>query len=308
MMGSTRRFVCLLVGGIACGGGGAVEEREPVPYLGLTPPGATVEMFAPGVVSTEGRRELNSVFTPDGREFYFSIADSTGATVMVMRWDGEEWTAPAAAGFTTGYGEVDPFVSPDGNRMFFGSRAPREGTEPEENWQIWVVDRQGDGWGEARPLSDAVNSGTRQIYPAVASDGTLYFQSTREGTLGESDIFVSRLVNGEYTAAENVGMPISSEFAEGDVYIAPDQSYVIFVSSDRPGSHGSGDLYISYRQEDGSWSDAQNLGPTINTDQFDYCPIVSPDGEYFFYSSGGDVYWVSAGFIEELRRNAPGAS
>jgi Tol biopolymer transport system component len=241
------------------------------------------------------------VFTPDGRRFYFSIADSAGATIMEMRWEEGAWGDPAPASFTSGYGDVDPFVSPDGNRLFYGSKAPREGDEAEDDWQIWVVDWQGDDWGEARPMSDAVNSGARQIYPAVAGDGTLYFQSTRQGTLGESDIFVSRLVDGEYAPAENVGAPVSSEFAEGDVYVAPDQSYIIFVSSDRPGGYGSGDLYISFRQDDGSWSNEQNLGSSINTDRYDYCPMMSPDGEYFFYSSGGDVYWVDAGFVEELR-------
>ena len=42
------------------------------PYLGQAPPGRTPELFAPGVVST-GLDELNSVFSPDGRELYFCV-------------------------------------------------------------------------------------------------------------------------------------------------------------------------------------------------------------------------------------------
>lgn len=53
--------------------------------------------------------------------------------------------------------------------------------------------------------------------------------------------------------------------------------------------------------EGGSWSSPINLGETVNTDQYDYCPVVSPDGSYFFYSSAGQVYWMDAGFIEEWR-------
>ena len=112
---------------------------------------------------------------------------------------------------------------------------------------------------------------------------------------------MSRLVDGEYGEAENVGPPVSSEHAEGDVFVAPDESYLIFVSSDRPGGFGSGDLYITYRQDDGSWSDAKNLGDTINTDQYDFCPVVSPDERVFFYTAGDDVHWVGAGFISRLR-------
>ncbi len=285
----------------ACGGSG---EQEFLPYLGQEPPGNTPVLFAPGIVSNEGVRELNSIFTSNGREFYFSIADSSGATVMVMKWEDGAWTEPAPASFTSGFGEVDPFLAPGGSRMFYGSRAPREGDTPEENWQIWAVDREGAGWGEPWPLGDAVNSGVRQIYPSVAADGTLYFQSRREGTLGESDIFFSRFVDGEYQEAENIGAPISSEYSEGDVYIAPDQSYTIFVSSDRPDGFGQGDLYISFRLEDGTWASPTNLGETVNSERTDYCPVISPDGEYFFYTSGPDVYWMDARFVETMRGEA----
>ena len=92
------------------------------------------------MVSTVENRELNSVFTPDGRRFYFSIADSAGATVMEMKWEEGAWGDPAPASFTSGYGDVDPFVSPDGSRLFYGSKAPLEGDEPADDWQIWVTD------------------------------------------------------------------------------------------------------------------------------------------------------------------------
>jgi len=272
------------------------------PYLGREPPGSTPVVFAPGIISTE-KQELNSIFTPDGDALYFSISGpGDSVVIMEMRLDGGRWSEPAIAPFSSTYGDVDPFVSPDGNRLFFGSKRPIPGTAaPAPNWQIWVTDREAGSWGEPQWLPETVNSGARQIYPSVAADGALYFQSEREGTLGGSDIFVSRLADGEYTAAENVGPPVSSEYDEGDVFVAPDGSYLIFVSRDRPDSHGSGDLYVSYLLRDDSWSRALNLGETVNTHQFDYCPVVSPDGRYFFYSSAGQVYWMDAGFIEEMR-------
>lgn len=49
----------------------AVASPVVEPYLGGTPPGQTPELFAPGVVSTDAV-ELNSVFTPDGRSFFFA--------------------------------------------------------------------------------------------------------------------------------------------------------------------------------------------------------------------------------------------
>ena len=286
---------------VACANEEQVAEVSG-PYFGQIPPTDTVELFAPGIVSTE-KAELNAIFTPDGLRFYYSINEDEGEVqIMEMIQSDGVWSTPHPASFSHPAGDVDPFVSPDGNQLFFGSMRPRPGSEePEESWQIWMAEWEGDDWGNPVFLGPEINSGTRQIYPAVTSDGTLYFQSQREGTLGGSDIFVSRLVDGEYTDAVNVGPPVSSEYDEGDVFVAPDESYLIFVSRDRPGGFGSGDLYITFRQDDESWSDAVNLGESINTDQYDYCPVVSPDGRYFFYTYSGDVYWVDAGFIDSLR-------
>ena len=111
--------------------------------------------------------------------------------------------------------------------------------------------------------------------------------------------------------------------------IAPDGSYIIF-SSNREGNLGRGDMYIAFKNNDGTWNDPINFGPEINTRGMDYCPILSPDGKYLFYSSYkyipiteqdekykteelinkfrgpgngyGDIYWVSTEVIERLRK------
>jgi Tol biopolymer transport system component len=100
--------------------------------------------------------------------------------------------------------------------------------------------------------------------------------------------------------------------------IAPDESYFIFCSF-RKGGFGSGDLYISFKQADGSWGDVINMGDRINTDLNERFPIVTPDGKYLFFNStrkiagaganepgngAGDVYWIAAKIIEELRAKA----
>jgi hypothetical protein len=129
----------------------------------------------------------------------------------------------------------------------------------------------------------------------------MYFNCDKPGGLGQRDIYKSVFKNGEFTEPVNVGAPVSSEYNEGDVLIAPDESFLIFVSVDRPGSYGSGDLYITFRKDDGSWSDPINLGEKINTEHYDFCPVITPDGKYFFYSSNGDIYWVDAEILWQLK-------
>jgi hypothetical protein len=85
--------------------------------------------------------------------------------------------------------------------------------------------------------------------------------------------------------------------------IAPDGSFIIFdslIPSDKEGDEQT-DLFISFRQKDGSWGDAINLGDKINTPGGNICASLAPDGKYLFYLANRDIYWVSTEFIEKLK-------
>jgi Tol biopolymer transport system component len=294
----------LVVLAVAATAGAAMPADPPPlkgPYLGQSPPGLTPTVFAPGIVSTQ-QNEVNSVFTPDGKEFYFSSFDpSRGYTIMFMREGNNGWTGPRVASFSGEYSEVDMCISHDGRFFYFISKRPlRPGGERSRGYQIWVMERQGDGWGEARHLGPTINFGSRQLYPSVTRDGTLYFNSGTKG-YGKGDFFRSRPGHGEYSEPENLGESINTEYDETDVFVDPDERYVIFTSVDRADGRGSGDLYISFRMN-GSWTHAENMGNSINTSSSEFCPVVSPDGNYLFFTSGrsgnDDVYWVSAEIID----------
>ena len=90
-------------------------------------------------------------------------------------------------------------------------------------------------------------------------------------------------------------------------YIAPDESYIIFDGK-RSSGYGDCDLYISF-QKNGTWTEAYNLGPEINTEMCEMTASVSPDGTYLFFHRGGDdkgdIYWVEFRYIKEkLLRNS----
>jgi hypothetical protein len=240
-------------------------------YMGQKPPGPVPEIFAPGIVSTD-KKELNSV-----------------------------------APFSTKYSNVDMCVSYDGKKLFFGSNRPVSGEgKAEEGHDIWMVTRTETGWSEPENLGPLVNAGEHQIYPTVTKELTLYFQSRREGNIGGSDLYRAEYVNGRYTKPENLGSAVNTEHNEGDVLIAPDESYLIVSSRGRSDSLGRSDLYISFRRPDGSWTKAENMGPTINSEATEYCPMLSPDGRYLFFTStksgNGDIYWVDAKIIDALRK------
>ena len=67
---------------------------------------------------------------------------------------------------------------------------------------------------------------------------------------------------------------------------------------------GGADLYVSFRQTDGSWSAPQNMGQRINTSAEEFAPMISADKKYLFFtgSKAGarDIYWVLADVIQNL--------
>lgn len=277
------------------------------PYLGQQPPGMIAEIFAPGIISTDGS-EINSVFAPDRDEFYFTTWEKeTGAKIMVTSQIDGRWTAPEVASFSNHFSDVDPAISHDGMRVFFSTRRPRPGdTETREGgFDMWFADRTGLGWGEEQYLGSVVNSGKSQVYPTVTRDGTLYFQAVREEGYGKADIYRSQLIDGVFQTPKNLGPAINSENYEGDVFVAPDESYLVVSIYGRKDGFGEGDLYISFRGLDGSWAPLKNMGSAINSDKRDFCPMVTPDGKYLFFSSKrigeGDIFWIDAKIIEALR-------
>ena len=276
--------------------GGAEEGVSQVltgPYLGEQPPGLVPAIFAPGVVSTAAF-ELNSAFTPDGRELYQSLVVSgfDFSVILSRRERADGWSDPDVAPFSGRYNDIDPNLAPDGNSLFFISRRPQQptGNELSGAWDIWKVTRpdQNSPWGDAVALPEPVNSEAAELYPSVANSGTIYFGSKREGGFGEFDIYRAELTDQGYTEVENLGASINSEHSETDAFIAPDESFIVVTITGRPDSRGKNDLYISFLQEDGSWGELHQMGDSINSPAKEYCPVVTPDGKYFFFTRGKD--------------------
>lgn len=279
-------------------------------YLGQPSPGDTAELFAPGVVST-CKEHSAAMFTPDGMELYFGRMFPNA--IYVMKQIDGQWTEPEVAPFSGRYDDLYPFLSADGNVLVFSSNRPLEaGGEPlGRELHLWIVERTATGWSQPAHLDLAVDAPVRLGGPAIGADGTLYFGQRAES--GSQDIFEVRRVDGGYGTPRNLGSPVNSDQPDHSPYVAPDGSYILFSSFH--GSRGRSDLFVSFKAPDGSWTRPQNLGSRVNSPWKDEFPYVSADGQCLFFNSNrpsvlhgstipdgpGNVYWVDARVIEELR-------
>lgn len=256
-------------------------------YLGQEPPATTPRLFAPGIVST-GLSERDMAITPDGSEIYYSgvigANHNFSAILVVKRIEGR-WSKPEVAPFSGNYMDLEPAISPDGQRFFFMSNRPGPGvTEPLGSEDIWVMERTAEGWSEPANLGPPVNTEAPEFFPSVTLDGTLYF--TRRGEGRAETIFRSRLVDGAYTEPEELGPEVNSGQTQFNAFIAPDESYLVVPVWGREDSLGGVDYYVVFRSPDDVWSEPINLGEAINTAEgAEWSPFVSPDGKYFFFMS-----------------------
>jgi|GEM_PF-586916 len=234
-------------------------------------------VFAAGVVSTP-YDEWATSFTPDGNTVYFSQGAIYWTICFSKKVDGK-WTRPRVSNISGKWKDTDPFVSPDGKRIFFVSNRPLHG-EPQDkaqkNFHLWYADRiSDDEWSAPHHIDAPVNlAGVNNYAPSVSRSGSLFFCSRgREGHAGM----------GSYCAAwlgdhyDKPKLLLLNENADTqDPFIAPDESYIIFASAN--------ELYVSFREGDG-WSAGQKLGRQVNNGDAISSPYVSPDGKMLYYST-----------------------
>ncbi len=270
-----------------CASALGVISCRPVAQLSSPPAGessdAITTLFAPGQIST-GDFELNSTFTPDGRTVFYTKRSPKAQYWVIVESHlvNGVWSSPTVASFSGQYNDFDPFIAPDGSRLYYSSNRPVNG--PKNDFDIWVVDRVGSGWSEPRHLPAPVNTPASEFYPSVSRNGSLYFSSDRAGGLGSLDIYRARPTGDNYVV-ESVGPPVNSPQSDGDPAISADDSTLFFAGAGRPGGFGERDIYVSKRQPSGEWSTPRNLGADVNTPTVEFCPILSPDGRYLFLTS-----------------------
>lgn len=253
------------------------------PYLGQTPPGLTPEVFAPGFVSTE-HRDYSGFFTPDMKEFYFTRKDNKNGkwSLVVFKSENNRWRESVVMPRVG-----RPIIAPDGKTMHLGKH---------------YMERTDDGWSEVKSLGSFFEE-IRIMRLSASSKGTYVFdEATRDGN---GVIRYSRLVDGIREEPKPFGEEINTGKWNAHPFIAPDESYLIW-DGERDSGQGDGDLYISFRQQDGSWGEAINMGDKINTDASEMGASVTPDRKYLFFNrhivpGNGDIFWVDAQIIETLR-------
>lgn len=267
-------------------------------YLKQKPPSNVPEVFAPDIISKSNRYEFGSVFNSDGTEFFYGVSVNGKEEMHYTKLVENTWSKPKSMLVHPQYGYNDPFLSNDENRLYFISVRAMDGKGDPKDYDIWYAERTEDGWSEPINAGSNINTRADEYYISFTNDGSMYFSSSKVGN--NFDIYKSEFKDGTFQKPKPLSDAINTSHYEADVFIAPDESYIIFCAK-RPEGLGRGDLYISFKNEDNTWTTAVNMGDAINTKGHELCPFVSKDGKYLFYTSDQDIYWVSTEILKAYR-------
>lgn len=278
------------------------------PYLGQKAPGMTAEVFAPGLVSGSDFEHSRLEISRDGTALYWIVQPVRGKQLIwaTRRNDDGGWSQPAPLPIANGAEEMpflhSPALSPDGKTLYFssidlggdgghGSAPPRQ--------TFYAVDLQNPRWNAPRLIPAWFPDPAGVWAYSFAANGNLYFDSNFR-------IFTMKRRGDHYDPPTRLGNA-AIDGHEGFVpFVALDESYVIFSSSEDNTVGGSIDLFVAFRLADGGWGPPKALGPAVNTAANERFPSVSPDGKYLFFlrndpQGDSSFYWIDAAIIKEAK-------
>lgn len=190
-------------------------------------------------------------------DFTFGVPNNMGPTINSTVEDG------------------GPSISSDGLELYFYSFF--------DGWAIPTLrvatrETTEDPWGETVSLEPPLKSSTA---PNLSADGlSLYFESFQPGGSGQADLWVTTrtTVSDPWSAPVNLGPSVNSPALEMAASISAD-GLSLFFQSNRAGGSGDWDIYVTTRATlSAPWSTAVNLGPTVNSADFDGHPYIMTDG------------------------------
>ena len=245
-----------------------------------------------GVISTEAEESF-PCYDASNKILYFT---RDNVIYQSKHLQAKSWGVPDTVTFSGIYNDSAPRISNNGEWMIFTSNRPVSGEKTGKK-NLWVARKEQNIWQQPEILPNPINVDTLGDYHGLQSaKGNYYFVSyNRAGGFGRSDLyFASKNAENEYQV-ENIGDVINTQKSEADVYIEPEERYLLFASTDRADSYGADDIYISFRR-DSIWSQPVSLGSKVNSFAYEYGAWVDQQSGYLYFNSyrrgSSDIYRV----------------
>ncbi len=260
-------------------------------------------------------KEYKPLLAPDGKTLFFSRQnhpENTGGEddpediwYSEMDENGEWEEAVNATELNTKGPNYISAITPDGSAvvMLLGNQYDDKGRLSSG---VSIATKDGDSWTQPENLliANDYNYSDKAHYFLSNNRQVLFLAVHRNDSKGGRDLYISFLMeDGTWSEPLNIGGNVNTAADEGAPFLAADDKTLYFSSNGYSG-YGGNDIYVSKRLDDTwlNWSDPENMGPQINTDQEDLFFHIPVTGNYAFYSRGvnqtdADIYKISMPLI-----------
>ncbi len=248
-----------------------------------------------------------NTFSSDGRAIYFTLATTKykESYVYSTKYHDGELSEPVLAGFSTGKYNSGASISDDGQTVLFTSMRPKGFDSGDDKWNLWTSVRENGVWAPATRLPAPIDSPKPECCATYVSDSVFFFSSKR---LGNWDVYRAVLDEDGAYSVERLPDAVNSEYNDWVSSFDPESGLLLFTSA-RPDGFGHDDVYVS-KLVDGDWQTARVLPEPINTASYDDTAILSPNGEWLYFSSNRpvikdtihySVFRIKASILEQLQ-------
>jgi outer membrane protein OmpA-like peptidoglycan-associated protein len=195
------------------------------------------------------------------------------------------------------YDEINPVISPDGKRLYFGRKFHPENlggkADPEDIWYSDWDDKRGE-WAQAKNAGSVLNNKNANFLCAMTPDGNSMLMIL--GNVNNTKGKIAQLDNGVSIAtktSEGFTKPqpltiegYQNESSKASFYLSNSRK-VLLLAIETPEGLGGLDLFVSFRKDDGTYSSPVNMGKNINTPSDELAPFLAADEKTLFFSSNG---------------------
>lgn len=273
----------------------------------------------PVEINSNGAVIRDFTMSASGQEAYVTLQSPLEEISVLVRISksGNKWKLHSMLPFSGKYKDLEPVLSKDNLRLYFASNRPLSDTTAlSKDYDIWYVERESmeTEWGAPINMGEPINSKYNEFYPSVSENNNLYFTSDNPISKGKDDIFFSRWNNDRYMEPISLSNAINTDGYEFNAYVSSDESFLIFSGYNREDGMGSGDLYISFRDDDHIWTPAVNLGKGFNSKHMDYCPFIDQHSMTMYFTSKRSTFKLTNNFksidevIQEVGKSENGLS
>ncbi|MGK7395155.1 MAG: OmpA family protein [Candidatus Cyclobacteriaceae bacterium M3_2C_046] len=202
------------------------------------------------------------------------------------------------------YQEMRPLIAPDGKTLYFSRSFSPDNMggedDPEDIWFSELDEGSGD-WQQAQNIGAPLNNAGPNYISSITPDGksmvVLLGNEYTNGDKMKPGVSVSTKTSEGWSEPEELDIINSYiENKDGNYFLANNRKTLI-MAIERYDTHGGKDLYVSFRQDNGKWTEPMNLGNDINTAHDDLSPFLAADDETLYFSSkgfsgfgGSDIY------------------